>query len=102
MGPVPTGKRVYLDKVNHSKSTNMYDCSDDRNVQERLFYRRHTSDYWNKAGVEYVPPAITKPIEKRHSFVHNIVANKTKSNVQFVEDILSKEVLTANKRKILI
>lgn len=39
---------------------------------------------------------------KRHSFVHNTLANKTKSNVEFVEDILSNEVLNANKRKILL
>lgn len=82
----------------------MYHFSPDKTEQKRLYHRRHTSDYWNNGTDEhtYVPPPVSKPIQKRHSFVHNAIANKTKSNVEFVEDILSNEVLNPKKRKILL
>ena len=93
LGPIREGKRMFKELTNKSKSTNMYPVSDKRNEIKELFNRRHTSDFANKHGVPYVPPPVVKDFEKKHSFVHNCLANKPKNNVEFLEKIFHNKVL---------
>jgi hypothetical protein len=79
----------------------MYPSEPTSSDAERLFHRRNTFDFSNKAEEEYIPPPVSKKFEKKHSFVHNTLANKTQSNIDFIEKINSDTVLTAQKRKIL-
>lgn len=92
---------MFKELTNKSKSINMYPVSDKRNEIKELFNRRHTSDFANKHGVPYVPPPVVKDFEKKHSFVHNCLANKPKNNVEFLEKIFNKNILNTQKRKIL-
>lgn len=101
LGPSNTGKRIFVDLMNQSTSSNMYPVNTDPNETKELFHRRHAFDFDHKTGKEYVPPPVTKSFLKRHSFVHNTLANKTQSNVEFIETINSDKVLNANKRRIL-
>ena len=101
-GPHHTGKRIFTEHGNKSASTNMYPATEDHDERRQLFHRRHTADYWNKAGVQYIPPPVTKAFAKRHSWVHNTLENKSKTNPQFLEHLRSPDVLTPSRRKVLL
>ncbi len=49
----------------------------------------------------YVPPPIKKIIPVKRSFVHNQIANKTKSNYEHYEGILDPAILNSQKFVIL-
>ena len=90
MGPHKEGKRSFLDLTNKSKSSNMYPTTDNIEEQKELYLRRQVTDYANKHGVDYVAPPVIQQFEKRHSFVHNCLANKAKNNTEFLEKIFNK------------
>jgi len=85
MSPL-VGKKLFLDKVNISEKKNMYPQV--KNDEEKeLFIKRQQEDYSDKHGIEYVPPPVVKDFETRTSFVHNCLANKTKTNHLHFEKI---------------
>ena len=49
----------------------------------------------------YKAPPIVKLYPKKHSFVHNQIANKTKTNNDHLTAIIKDDVLNSNKYKIL-
>ena len=67
----------------------------DKATQKELFLRRQTTDYSNKHDVEYVAPPVVKDVLKKNTFVHNCLANKSKSNVDHFKNIFNSKVLTA-------
>ena len=73
------GKKPFEHLVNISNARNMYPTVG-RNELKELFIKRQQEDFCNKHGVEYVPPPVVKDFETRTSFVHNCIANKTKTN----------------------
>ena len=101
LGPAQPGKRIFLELTNQSASQNMHPVAETKAERQALFHRRHTFDFDDKAETAYVAPPVTKTFPRRHSFVHNCLANKTQSNLDFIEQINSGEVLNANKRRIL-
>lgn len=101
LGPVNSGKRIFIDLMNQSNSSNMYPVDPNPIEQKNLYHRRNTSDFRNKTYEKYIPPPVSKLIEKKHSWVHNTLANKTQSNHEFVERMRSGAVLTPARRKII-
>ena len=87
------GKRMYTGLTNISDKTGMYPTvKEDREVRE-LFQRMHDRDYYDKSKIKYVPPPVTKDIHRRHSFVHNVIQNKNKINLDHFYKIYNKKVL---------
>lgn len=66
-----------------------------------LFYRRVQDDYSPKHNIEYVPPPVIKNLQDKSTFVHNCIANKNKTNINFVENIYNKKVFNEKKHKIM-
>ena len=51
--------------------------------------------------MDYVPPPVVKDILKKNTFVHNCLANKSKSNVDHFKNIFNSKVLTKSKKELL-
>ena len=49
----------------------------------------------------YEAPPVVREFPKKHSFVHNQVANKAKTNNEHLETIINSTVLNGGKAKIL-
>ena len=101
MGDKNEGRRKFTSITNKSDKKDMYAASSDPVENRELFHRRVTNDYSNKHGVKYIPPPVVKDILKKNTFVHNCLANKSKNNVEFFENIYNKKVLNERKKKIV-
>jgi len=53
------------------------------------------------SGTTYVAPPVTKKIKIKHNYVHNQIANKSKTNDQHMGRIIDSKVFNASKHKIL-
>ena len=73
------GKKAFNELVNKSNARNMYPTVKQSELKE-LFIKRQQEDFPDKTNVEYVPPPVIKDFQTRTSFVHNCIANKTKTN----------------------
>ena len=86
------GKRLFLDQTNASHKQNMYPTIDMTDGGKELFFRRTAKEFYDKSNIVYKPPPVSKVFPKRHSFVHNCVANKNKINLDHFDDIYNKKV----------
>lgn len=95
------GKRLFHGIANISEKTNMYPIvKGDKEVKE-LFLRNTDTQFYDKSKIDYVPPPVTKDYSKRHSFVHNVIANKNKINLEHFYKIYNKKVLNKRKHEII-
>jgi len=79
------GKKMDFDPENNaSYASNMYPVADKKGEQD-LYFKRTSEDYCNKHGVEYHAPPVVKNYDKKHSFVHNCIENKNKTNIAHFE-----------------
>lgn len=91
---VGEGKRIYPGRQNISDKTAMYPTvKEDKEVKD-LFIRYTDTQFYDKSKIDYVPPPVVKDYSKRHSFVHNVIANKNKINLEHFYKIYNKKVLT--------
>ena len=100
----PRGKKMDYggsEGVQSSCAQNMYPRTTDKHKETELFFRRTNEDYNNKHGVAYQPPPVVKAFDKKHSFVHNCIENKNKTNIAHFENIYNKRVFNSNKANIL-
>lgn len=95
------GKRLFHGLANISDKANMYPTiNEDKEVKE-LFLRMTDKHFYDKSKIKYVPPPVTKDFHRRHSFVHNVIANKNKINLDHFYKIYNKKVLNKRKHEIL-
>ena len=94
------GKKPFEHLVNKSNVRHMYPTVKQNEIRD-LFIKRQQEDFCNKHGVEYVPPPVVKDFETRTSFVHNCIANKTKTNFNHFSKIYNSKVFNENKYKII-
>ena len=77
---VGEGKRLFHGLSNISDKRAMYPTvKEDKEVKD-LFLRYSDTQFYDKSKIDYVPPPVVKDYSKRHSFVHNVIANKNKIN----------------------
>ena len=98
---ITDGKRLFLDRVNQSDAANLHPVDKDPENQKGLLQGRNLQDYSDKTKLVYKAPPIVKSFPKKHSFVHNQIANKTKTNNDHLTAIIKDDVLNSNKYKIL-
>ena len=53
------------------------------------------------SGTTYVAPPVTKKIKIKHNYVHNQIANKSKTNDHHMGRIIDSKVFNANKYNII-
>ena len=95
------GKKIFHGIQNISDKHLMYPTvKEDKEVKD-LYIRMSDKQYYDKSKIDYVPPPITKDYSKRHSFVHNVIANKTKINLEHFYKIYNKKILNKKKHQIL-
>jgi len=95
------GKRIFHGVTNISDKTGMYPTvKEDKEVKD-LFMRMSDKQYYDKSKIEYKPPPVTKDFIRRHSFVHNVISNKNKINLDHFYKIYNKKVLNKRKHEIL-
>jgi hypothetical protein len=95
------GKKMFLDQTNVSDKKNMYLVIDPEEGGNDLYFKRTTTEFNNKHGLEYNPPSLKKSAIDKNTFVHNCVVNKNKVNVDHFDKIYNKHSFNANKMKIL-
>ena len=66
----------------------MHPVETDPSVLREFNQPKGSIDYGDKSKIVYEAPPVTKKFKDRHSFVHNQVQNKTKSNNEHYEDII--------------
>ena len=98
---VADGKRLFVDLVNRSDAANLHGVETDAAFQKSLYQTTKFHEFPDKSATLYVPPPIVKEFPKRHSFVHNQIANKTKTNNEHMEMITNAKVLNGAKYSIL-
>lgn len=87
--------------MNRSDAGALHPVEKDPAIQSALYQPKSTEDYGTKLGVQYEPPPVVREFPKKHSFVHNQVANKAKTNNEHLETIINSRVLNPRKAKIL-
>ena len=98
---VGEGKRLFHGLSNISDKRAMYPTvKEDKEVKD-LFLRYSDTQFYDKSKIDYVPPPVVKDYSKRHSFVHNVIANKNKINLEHFYKIYNKKVLPARKHQII-
>lgn len=97
---VNEGKRIFHGVTNISDKTCMYPTVKEDNEVKDLFLRMTDRQFYDKSKIKYVAPPVTKDYSRRHSFVHNVIQNKNKINLEHFYKIYNKKVM--NKRKLEI
>jgi len=95
------GKRMFLDQTNISDKRNLYNVMEPDQGGTDLYFKRTTTEFNNKHGLEYNPPELKKSAIDKNTFVHNCVVNKNKVNVDHFDKIYSKKQFNNNKMRIL-
>ena len=95
------GKKLFKEQVNISDAANMHSVETDLSVLRGYNEPKHGIDYADKSKIIYEPPPVVKNFKERHSFVHNQVQNKTKTNNEHYNDIIGSKILNQRKFKIL-
>ena len=98
---VADGKRLFLDLVNQSDAAKLHPVDKDPAYQRDLLMAKNKVDYGDQTNITYKSPPIVKIFAKKTSFVHNQIANKTKTNNEHLHAIIKDDVLNSNKYKIL-
>lgn len=98
-GTLKEGKRLFHGISNISDKAGMYPV--DNSVNEELLLRTSDHEYYDKSKIKYIPPPVTKDIHRNHSFVHNVIQNKNKINLDHFYKIYNRNVLNIKKHKII-
>lgn len=78
-----------------SDAANMHEVERDAEKQREMYQSRHVKEYPDVSRMQYEEPPVVKVHPKKLSFVHNAIANKSKTNDAHLERTLA---LTSPKR----